>query len=68
MPIRDPFHEIKRIVIEIASLISILGICGTIVYTTISKAPYPVQIALVVALVFILIFLLIWTLIRNVEP
>jgi hypothetical protein len=65
---RDPFHEIKRIAFEIACVISMLGTCGTLIYLTISKAPYPVQIALIIALIFILVFLLIWTLTRNIKP
>jgi membrane protein implicated in regulation of membrane protease activity len=59
MSARDPFHEIKHLAIEIASLISVLGICGTIVYATFSKAPYPVQIVLAVVLIFAAIYLLI---------
>jgi hypothetical protein len=67
MPIRDQFHEIKLIVIELACIISLLGTCGTLVYLTVHKAPFPVQIFLLVVLVFVAVFALIRLLLLTVD-
>ena len=48
---KDPFHEFKRIIIEVVIAVSLLTTSVSLVYLIIAKAPLPVQVILMVVLV-----------------
>lgn len=53
----DPFHQIKSFIISMVCVILLLITGGELIYSKLSKAPWPVQISVGVAVVLLVLWL-----------